>query len=60
MRKVGDNWVCVQLTAHLKTTEIKAKAIKKHKIYLTSQPWKLALIAKGRRYIIRTIELIKL
>ena len=42
------------------TTEIKAKAIKKHKIYLTLQPWKLALFAKGRRYIIRTIELIKL
>lgn len=35
------------------TTENKAKALKKHKIYLTLQSWKLSLIEEERIYFIR-------
>ena len=54
MKKVGGQLGLCSTDSMSLTIEIKAKAIKKHKIYLTLQSWKLSLIAKGRSYIIRT------
>lgn len=54
MKKVGGQLGLCSTDSMSLTIEIKAKAIKKHKIYLTLQSWKLSLIAKRRSYIIRT------
>lgn len=53
MRKVEKNWVCVKFTVCGSNDREKEKVIKKYKICLNLQLWKLSLISEERRCIIR-------